>query len=498
MTDPITPPDNGALGHQAVTAVLWTATQKWVARVGGFITIAILARLLSPVQFGTVAAATAVLPIAYLLADMGFSTYVVQARELSRRMLSTAFWFSTMAGVALGFGLVLAAPLFAAIFHVPAAADVVRSLAPLVVLVALSSVSVALLRRQMRFRTLAMQSFAASITGQAVAIVLALLGFGVWALVGQMLVFQLVTTVFAWVAARWAPSFAFSLPEFLKMASFGVKVVGVDLVGVLREWVEYAIIATFVGAAGLGYLTVAQRLVLIAQDVTAAAVLPVSTVVFSRVRDDHARLRRGYRRALGMTYAAIVPVMVFIAVSGATLVPFLFGGQWGGSILPSQILAVVGILTMIAMLDHGLFYGLGKPGTWFLFAVVVDAATVVVAFLTAPHGLVAWCLGFLGIAIVSTIVRWPLVARMLSMRWTAIAAATGRALVCGGLGALAGLGVMLVGGSWMPLVVILSTGVAVLAGHLVGMLLVMRPELRDVTTLVRSRFRRTVEAKETT
>jgi O-antigen/teichoic acid export membrane protein len=498
MTDPTMPPDNGALGSQAVTAVLWTAAQKWVARVGGFVTIAILARLLSPVEFGTVAAATAVLPIAYLLADMGFSTYVVQAQKLSRRMLSTAFWFSTTAGVALGFGLVLTAPLFALLFHVPAAADVVRSLAPLVVLVALSSVSVALLRRQMRFRTLAMQSFAASIAGQAVAIVLAALGFGVWALVGQMLVFQLVTTVFAWVAAHWAPSLAFSVPEFLKMASFGVKVVGVDLVGVLREWVEYAVIATFVGAAGLGYLTVAQRLVLIARDVTSAAVLPVSTVVFSRVRGEPERLRRGYRRALGMTYAAIVPVMVFIGVSGPTLVPFLFGDQWGGSIVPSQILAVVGILTMIAMLDHGLFYGLGRPGTWFVFAVVVDAATVGVALLTAPHGLVAWCLGFLGIAVVSTIVRWPLVARMLSMRWTVIAAATGRALFCGALGAIAGLAVMLVGGSWMPVVLILSMGVAVLVGHLAGMLLAMRPELHDGMTLVRSRLRRRVEAKEPT
>ena len=497
MTSPI-PEDDGPLGHQAVTAVLWTASQKWVARIGGFVTIAILTRILSPTEFGTVAAATAVLPIAYLLADMGFSTYVVQAKELDRRMLSTAFWFSVVAGVILGGGLLLTAPLFAIVFHVPEAADVVRSLAPLVLLVTISSVSVALLRRHMRFRALAVQSFIASIVGQVVAIVLALLGFGVWALVWQMLVFQLVTTIYACVVARWVPGLQFSFSEFVRMASFGVKVVGVDLVGVLRQWVEYAIITAFVGAAGLGYLNVAQRLVQIAQDVTSAAVLPVSTVVFARVRNDPERLRTGYRRGLGLTYAAVIPVMVFLAVSGQQLVPFLFGAQWGGSIVPSQILAIAGILTMIAMLDHGMFYGLGRPGTWFVFAIIVDVATVGVAVFTAPHGLVAYCIGFLAIALVSTVARWPLVARMLSWRWTNIAAVTARAALCGALGALAGIGITLLDAEWLPIVSIVVTGIAVCAGHLVGMLLVMRSELRDAVQIVRSRIRRSAGAKETT
>lgn len=480
----------GALGHQAVTSILWTASQKWVARIGGFVTIAILTRLLAPAEFGTVAAATAVLPIAYLLADMGFSTYVVQAKVIEQRMLSTAFWFSFVAGIVLAGGLVLAAPLFALVFHVPEAAAVVRGLAPLVLLVTLSSVSVALLRRQLRFRALAIQSLFASVAGQIVAIVMALLGFGVWALVGQMLIFQVVTTIYACSVARWRPSLQFSLSEFMRMASFGTKVVGVDLVGVLRQWVEYAIIAAFLGPVGLGYLNVAQRLVQIAQDVTAAAVLPVSTVVFSRIRAEPLRLSNAYRRALGMTYAAIIPGMIFLTVSAPQLVPFLFGRQWGGSVGASQVLAIVGILTMIAMLDHGLLYGIGRPGTWFVFAVVVDAATVGVAFFTAPHGLVAWALGFLAIAVLSTAVRWPLVSRMISIPATSILVVTLRSGACAVLATAAGMGVDLLTRSWLPLLAIGATGLAVLVVDLAAMRIFMNSELSEFVRIARSRLRR--------
>lgn len=485
------------LGHQAVTAVLWTAGQKWVARIGGFVTIAILARLLSPAEFGTVAAATAVLPIAYLLADMGFSTYVVQARETSARMLSTAFWFSVTAGLVLAGALVLAAPLFAVIFRTPEAADVVRALAPLVVLVSLSSVSVAMLRRTMRFRALAVQSFIASIAGQVCAIVLAFSGFGVWSLVAQMLLFQVITTVYACSAARWLPRLQFSMPEFRRMASFGLKVVGVDLVGVLRQWAEYAIIAAFLGTTGLGYLNIAQRLVQIAQDVTAAAVLPVTTVVFARIRTEPERLRSGYRRALGMTYAVVVPVMILLTAAAPQLVPLLFGAQWAESVGVAQVLGCVGILTMVAMLDHGLFYGLGRPGTWFVFAVIVDVATVVVALFTAPHGLVAWAFGFLGIAVASTLVRQPLVSRMLGARWATIGSISARGLLCAVVAGAFGVAVALATTGWWPVLSIAAIGAGVMVGHLGAMRLFLRAELDDIVRLVRTRLWRFGRGRQT-
>lgn len=482
-------PQSNSLGDQAVSAVLWTATQKWLARIGGFVTIAILTRLLTPEDFGVVAAATAILPVTYLLADLGFSTYVVQAKEVDRRMLSTAFWFSLAVSIVLAAGLVAAAPVLAAIFGSPESADVLRVLALLVVLTAMSAVSTALLRRSMRFRALALQSFVASLVGQIVAIVLALTGFGVWALVAQMLIVQFIMSVCAVVLAGWVPGLRLSKSELSAMASFGSRVIGADLVGVLRQWAEYAIIANLLGTAALGYLNIAQRLVQIAQDVTAAAIMPVSTVVFAKIRTESERLTSGYFRSLGLTYATIIPVMVFLAVTGPDLVPFLFGDGWGESILPSQILAVTSILVMVAVLDHGLFYGTGRPGSWLAFSITVDVTTVVVALFTAPHGLVAWSIGFLSIAVVSTIVRWPLVARLIDTSVARLAGISGRAAACAALAAGAGILVFILAASWPPVLTLIAAGLAVVAGHLVGMRLFMRSHLAAVIQLVRRRLR---------
>jgi O-antigen/teichoic acid export membrane protein len=478
------------LGQQAVTAVLWTAAQKWLMRIGGFVTVAVLARLLAPADFGTVAVATAVLPIAYLLADMGFTMYVVQVDELQQRTLSTAFWFSSAAGLVLSGGLYLAAPACALLFHVPDSVSVVRALAPAVLLVSVTSVPIALMRRRLEFRLIAIQSVIGSIVGQVAAVTLAVAGAGVWALVTQSLLYQLVVTVLAWNAVRWRPGFLFSRHELGVMASFGFKVTGVDLVGLLREWAEAAIVAAALGVTGLGYLNVAQRLVIVARDVTAAAVLPVSTVVFARVRSDPLRLRSAYERALGFAYTAIVPAMVFLIVSAPYLMPMVFGDQWGPSIRPAQVLAAVTILTLAAMLDQGLFTGLARPGRWFLYAVVVDVLTVGVAAFTAPHGLVAWCYGFLVVAVGATAVRWPLLQRIAGIPWRVLASALLRAAVCAVVAGLAGWAVATAAAGLPPVVVVGLCGVAVLGTQLAAMCVVMRRELADTTEIVRARLER--------
>lgn len=485
----VTTPEAG-LGRQTASAVLWTTAQRWVARLGGLATVAILARLLAPREFGTVAVATTILPIAYLLSDMGFSTYIVQVKDLRTRMLSSAFWFSTAVGTLLTGTLIAAAPLFATLYRVPDAAAVVRGLAPTVLIVSVSAVPTALLRRRMRFRALAVQSFAGSTAGQVIAITLAVLGFGVWALVVQTLAFQVVCSAFAWVAARWYPRLSFSREDFRAVASFGVKVATNDLIGVLREWAVNAIIAVNFGAVGLGYINVAQRLVQVAQDVTASAVLPVSTVMFAKVQDNTDRLRSAYLRSQGLFSAVIVTVMVVVVIGTPTLLPLLFGRQWGASVPLAQVLACVGILIMGAMLDQALFYGVGQPGRWFLYGLVIDIATLAAAAISAPHGLVAYCLGFLAVAACATAVRWPLVAKLVRARWWQVGLIFARAALCGALAAGVGLVASSLSGSFPSLITLAIVGVAVVVVQVASMRLFMRSELQEGVKLARSQLHR--------
>ncbi|MFC8682204.1 lipopolysaccharide biosynthesis protein [Microbacterium ureisolvens] len=477
------------LGRRAVVGMLWSAGQRWAVRLTGFITMLILTRTLSPEDFGTVAVAASLLPFMYLLADMGFSTYVVQAQEAGPKTLATAFWFTAGAGLVLSGLLVAVAPIVAALFDTPDLAAVVCGLVPTVLFVTLSTVPMSLLRRRMEFRALALQSVTAAVCGQVVAVALALTGFGVWALIAQTAVNQFVASVLAWLRARWRPSWQFSVSEFRAMVVFGSKVVGVELIAALRGFAENAIIAAALGVSALGYLNVAQRFVQLFQDVTAAAVIPVSTVVFAQVRTDLDRLRSAYLRSLGLSYGFIVPAMVFLAVISPVLIPLLFGSQWQESVPPSQVLAVAGVLVLGAMLDHGLFYGAGRPGTWLIYAGVIDGLTVAVAIFTAPHGLVVWALGFLVIAAVATVTRWPLVGRVLRTSWSAPAAVFLRAMLAGIAPACVGVGVAMLTREWNPIATILATGAAVLIAHLGGMAIFMRRELREARALVTTKTR---------
>lgn len=481
------PAGEPSLAARSKAGVGWLAAQTWVAKAGGFLTLIVLARLLTPTDFGLVAIAMTILPLVYLIADLGFGTYLMQLAELDRVTTSTAFWYSACSGVALSGLLAVCAPLLEALFGVPGVAMVILGMIPAILLVAVSAVPVALLRRGMRFRALALQSAAAALIAQVIAIGLALAGAGVWALIAQTCVAQAVILIGAWSASRWRPSLAFGRERFATMVRFGGKVVGVNVVALVRMWAENAIIANVLGAAALGRLSIAQRLVQTTQEVATSAISPISTVVFAQVRDDPERLRRGYARALGLAYLVITPALTVIVVLSPVLVPLLFGPQWGESARASQALALAAIFTLGAVMDHGLFYGLGRPGAWLLYALVIDAVTVVATVIAVWSGIVAVAIGFAVVAAVATVARWVLVARAIGSPVRVVARPLLSALVLVAGAGAAGWGMLVVLADVPAPVIVLVVGAVILAVHLLLARVVLPEPLREVFARVRGK-----------
>ena len=473
------------LGRRAASGVLWLTAQKWAVRISGFVTLVVLTRHVSPTEFGVVAAAMTVIPMIYLLSDLGFSTYLLQASDVGWQALSTALWASVTAGVVLSGGLWAAAPVLAEAFRSPQLDEVLRALVLAVVPTVLAGVPLALLRRAMRFRAVAVQSLVAAVLAQVAAVVVAVRGGGVWALVAQIVVSQWVVAVLAWCTARWLPSLSLSPRQFRQIAVFGLRVSGVDLVATARMWAESWIISVTLGPAALGLLNIAQRLVQVAQDMTAASIVPVSTVVFARVRARADRLRGSYLKALGVAYAVVSPLMVLIAVTAPGLVPVVFGAQWQQSVRPAQALALAGIITLGAMLDHGLFYGLGRPGTWLAYSVVVDALTVTTTAVAVRWGLTGVAVGFVVMAVAATAARWVLVARLLHLTPRTVARpfvsmlpSTAAALL---LGALA---VSLVSGARWTWAGLAAAAGATLATNLLVLRVLSARVMRDALSVV--------------
>lgn len=479
-----TAPGSSQVSSRAASGVIWLTAQKWSIRLLGFVTIAILTRLLSPEDFGTVAAASTVLPFFYLLADLGFAAYIVQVDKTDARMLSTAFWFSLGAGLVLCATLFALSPVFGAVFHDDGVVPVLQALSLCVILAAVGSVPTAMLRRDMRFGTIAWQGATGAAIAQVAALIVAFSGFGVWALVAQSLVAAVVATLLAWIAVRWRPRGAFSFAQFRTMATFGGQVLGVEFVAMLRAWGEAAVIAATLGVSALGYMNIAQRLVQVVQDLTGSAIVPVTHVAFAKIRDSPDRLRSAYMRALRLTYFTLSLPLTVVAVLAPLLLPIIFGEGWEPSYRVAQILALAGTLSVGAWLDHGLFYGVGKPGVWFVYALIIDAITFGTTAVLAPQGLVAIAWGFLGVCVVATVSRWFLTCRVLRTGPREVAGPFVYLIVAVGTSAAAGWGVVTVTGALPVWICLILTAIAVSVVHLLVTWLMAPRTIPEALTIV--------------
>jgi O-antigen/teichoic acid export membrane protein len=477
-------PPQGDVGQRAVGGVMWLTAQKWAIRLFSFVTIALLTRLLTPEDFGTLAAASTVLPFFYLLADLGFAAYIVQVAETTEKMLSTAFWFSLSAGLILCGVLWATAPVLGHVFGNPTVVPVLQALSLWVVVTAAGSVPTAILRREMRFATIAAQGAAAAVVAQVIALILAFNGFGVWALVGQTLAAPVVSTILIWITVRWRPRWSFDKSDFGRMSKFGSQVLSVEFVAMLRAWGEAAVISAMVGVAALGFMSVAQRLVQIVQDLTGSAIVPVTNSAFARIRESRDRLQRAYLRALRMVYFMLSLPLTIVAVAAPLIVPIVFGSGWSESVPVAQVLALAGTLSVAAWLDHGLFYALGRPGTWFIYAVITDALTFTTTLVTARWGLVAIACGFLGVATVATFARWFLIRAVLGIDLhTIIRPFLYLVAVVAGAGASGWVGIMLT--AQLPaLVALIMVAALVSVVHVVISLFLARPAVAEAAAIV--------------
>lgn len=486
------PPEklDSSVGSEAARGVIWMTAQTWLARAGGLVTLAILTRLLAPDDFGLLAIASTLLTLTYVLSDLGLATYVVQAGEIDRRSLSTAFWVSLAGGVILAVAIFVGAPAIADLLQIPQSVPIMRAMTVIVLLISATSVPLALLRRRMAFRLLAVQASIGALLAQIAAIVAAVSGLGVWSLVIQLVVGQLVASVAVWLSARWRPTFEFSRSAFKTMSAFGINVVGSGLVYLTRTWAETGIIAAGLGVTELGYFTIAQRLVQTATELSGAALHPVSTVAFAKVNSSSDRLRAAHARAASASQTVVSPLMVFIVVAAPLLVPFLFGVNWTTSAHIAQPLALAAVLSFGTALDHGLFDGAGHPGRWLAFSAVVCACSIALTALAVPQGVVLVASAFVVTATVELLGRWFVVGRLLDVNMLATGKPFLTVLPATALSTLAGLAVMTLVQSVPTVVALAVTGVAVLAVHLVVIRVTARATWHDLIGLLPRRLRR--------
>ncbi|MFC3688990.1 lipopolysaccharide biosynthesis protein [Aquipuribacter hungaricus] len=400
----------GGERQRALRNVGWSAVQRWTVRLAGVVTFVVLGRLLEPGEIGLATLAVAVVGLLAVVADLGMTTFLVQADEADRRTTSTVFWTALGLGCTGAGLLALVAGPVAAALDEPDAAPVLRALAGGLVLTSLTVVPAALMLRAMRFRAMAGRGVGAALVSAAVGIGLAVAGAGVWALVAQNLVQNAVSLVWFWVAARWWPSATFSRPALREAWRFGSALLGINLVQALRDRADGVLIGSLGGLDLLGYWAVATRLLGLLHEVTMSVMDHVALPLFVRLRDDLPRFERGYETAGALSTAALAPLVAVLAAVSPVVVPGLFGQQWEPSVLPAQLLAVAYGVGAVGYFNRSALLAFRRSGTAWAVAVGSLVLHVVVLLVAAPAGLPVLAAA-LGAAQVLTVVGSAVVLR---------------------------------------------------------------------------------------
>lgn len=389
------------LRKQATRGVAWSALERWGSQLLGLAVFAVLARKLEPSAFGLVALAAVVIEFVRVFVDQGFSEAVIQRAELDKEHLDTAFWTGLLSGAVLAAGCVLGAEPIARAMGEPALAPVLRWLSLSFVISGLATTQGALLQRRLAFRELAARSFVAQVASGAIAIYLAFAGYGVWALVGNLLGDAVFGTVMLWSVSGWRPGVSVRWRHFKELAAFGSSIVGFKLLNLTSQRVDKLMIGSLLGKEALGFYDVAWRIFHAITRLLTSVMNRVAFPVFARLQQEPERLRSAFYEATQLTSLVTFPAFLGLAALAPDVLPWAFGAKWVESVPVMRVLAFVGILQSLTHFNGSLIKGAGKP-VWRLGIASVQATVNVAAvWLGVQHGIT-------GVAIAVTLAGFAL------------------------------------------------------------------------------------------
>jgi lipopolysaccharide exporter len=376
-----------SLRAAAAEGAKWSAVSAATNAVIQFLQLAILARLLSPSQFGLVAIVMVILGFAQTYLDMGVSAAIIQRQDISRDQLSSLYWLNVFCGW-ISFGVTVAiTPLAALLFREPYLLTVVPLAAVMFIVGPPGAQFSLLLQKRLRFRTLACIETAAALSGALIAIVSALMNLGVVApIFGQLAAGTISSGILLIIGWRtWRPQLHFKRADIKGYVGFGLYQMGERTLNYLSSRADQLIIGLMLGPEALGYYSLAWNIVM--QPV--AKINPILTRVafplFAQVQDQKDRLKRGYLALIRALSAINAPLLFGCAAIAPIFVPLIYGPRWDRSILLVQVLAVVGLVRSIGNPIGTLLLSRGRADIGFMWtlSVALVHVPIVVASLYA-------------------------------------------------------------------------------------------------------------------
>src|SRR5581483_4415920 len=382
--------------------VAWKGVSAVVLQLSRLATALILARLLSPHDYGVAGMVLVVSGLVLIFSDLAFGAALVQRKVLTETDRSTVFWTNAFFGLVFTCGAFFASGPVAQFYGQPAVKPLFQAFSVAFLVTSLSSTQSALLSREMNFRSLELRQMISYAAGAVVGIVAAMRGAGAWAIILQQLSIAFVSTALLTAFSSWRPKLSFSLESLRSMGAFSGRVFATRILFYFNRNVDNLLVGRFLGSAALGAYSLAYNVMLMPFSRISSPVQDVMFPAFSRVQDDPGRIGAGWLRVNRLVAAITVPSLVGLVLVAPDFIRAVLGEKWSAAIPVVRILCWVGLLQSLQGLNSSILEARDRTQDLVRYAVIVAVASVIAFVIGLEWGIVGVAAGY---AVSSTVVE---------------------------------------------------------------------------------------------
>lgn len=399
------PQQDSCLKQQTKRGLYWSFFNQFANYGMQFCVGIVMARLLSPSDYGITALPAVFMAVAYLLQNGGLGDALVRKMDLKEIDLSTSFYYSIIVGLTLYVVLFFSAGWIADFYDTPVLVPLIRVTALSFLWGPLCTAQNVILKRRLDFKTPAKISVCTKVFSAIVGISLAYMGYGLWALVVSGLVSGLLDLVLKWLVVRWIPKSGWSKESFRYLWGYGNKIMASGLLDTLYNNITPIFIGKYYSPADLGVYNRAQGYAAMPSQNVTGVIQGVTFPVLSKMQDNDEQLARNYRKMLRTTAFIVFPMMMMLSALARPLVITMITAKWESCIILLQIICFSMMWYPIHAINLNLLQVKGRSDLFLRLEIIKKVIGVSILAFTLPRGLIVFCCGTIVSSMISLIIN---------------------------------------------------------------------------------------------
>lgn len=389
-----------SLKQKAITGFSWTMFEGFFAQGTIFIVGIILARLLTPKDFGVVGIITAIIAVANSVVEAGFSSALIRKIDADDNDYNTVFYTNLITAFVLYILLFISAPLIAEFFEIPILKNLIQVAGLVLLINSLVIIQRTLLTKELDFKKQGIISVVSSIMSGAIAVILAYKDFGVWSLIALAILKPLINSILLWLNSSWFPKLLFSKTSFKELFEFGYKLLVTNLINTIYKNIYYFIIGKYFSPIALGYYTRADQFQTPFSSNITFAIRRISFPILSDFQNDKVNLKIKFIQFIRFSLLLNFTLMLGIAAIAKPLVILLIGEKWEPSIIYLQLLCIPGMLYPLQILHLNLLLIKGYSNLNLKLELIKKIILLPIIFITVNFGIIYMIYGLILFSII--------------------------------------------------------------------------------------------------